>query len=145
LEPYKNTVLRKFRQDGYLLFFLIPALVFIFLFTVYPIIYNLIISFQQVNVFTLNSKVRPFIGFGNYKTILQDPAFLEIAVNTVIFTVSSVIIQFVIGYILALLFVRSSPLKSFSRTLIFIGWVIPDIVVGTIWVNSNDVIVIEEN
>lgn len=131
----KRTFYKWFKNEGYFLLFLIPSLFFIILFAIYPIIYNIDISFQNLNVFTLNLGEKIYIGFQNYINIFHNPDFIPVLVNTIIFTFCSVFFQFIIGFMLALLFVnKTTPkLNNICRSFIFVGWVLPDIVVATIW------------
>ena len=59
-----------------------PALVgatviFLAVFIGYPVIYNLAMSFQEVNVGNLRSMNRPFVGLANYVKLLDDPLFWD--------------------------------------------------------------------
>jgi len=120
-------------KNGYLYVFLAPSLVFIGIFIAYPIIYNFIISMQDVNLMTLALPNKEFVGLQNYIDIITNPTFLEVLKNSVIFTVGSVFFQFVIGFALAMFLVKEFPLNNFVKGFIVMGWVIPAVVVGTIW------------
>lgn len=120
---------RRLPSTDYL--FLAPAVLFLLLFAVYPIAMTVIYSFQKVTVSGLMTRNLPFVGLKNYATVLQDPAFIQAAYLSAVFTVASVLFQFVFGFALALLFNRTFPLRSLLRGLIMLGWVLPLIVVGT--------------
>jgi multiple sugar transport system permease protein len=111
--------------------FLAPAVLFLLLFAVYPIAMTVIYSFQKVTVAGLMTRNLPFVGLLNYFTVLRDPAFMQAAYLSAIFTVASVFFQFIFGFALALLFNTTFPLRSLLRGLIMLGWVLPLIVVGT--------------
>lgn len=121
------------RQKGYLYVFLAPALIFMGIFTAYPIIYNFIISMQDVNVMTFANPTKEFVGLRNYIQIITNSTFLVVLKNSVIFTVGSVFFQFIIGFALAMFLAKKFPLNNFVRGFIVVGWVIPPVVVGTIW------------
>lgn len=121
------------RKKGYLYFFLAPSIIFMGIFTAYPIIYNFIISLQDVNVMTLASPDKEFVGLKNYIEIITNPTFLEVFKNSAIFTLGSVFFQFIIGFALAMFLVKKFPLNNFVRGFIVVGWVIPPVVVGTVW------------
>ena len=132
----KYKIKKWYKNEGYLLFFLIPALFFLCVFAIYPIVYNIIISFQNFNLFTINLPSKAFIGFKNYKDVLHSSDFLLVLFNTIVFTAASVFFQFIIGFIFALILTRKdipSKLNNFCRSFIFLGWVLPDIVVATTW------------
>lgn len=121
------------RKKGYLYIFLAPSVIFMGIFTAYPIIYNFIISLQDVNVMTLARPDKEFVGLQNYIEIITNPTFLVVFKNSAIFTLGSVFFQFVIGFALAMFLVKKFPLSNFVRGFIVVGWVIPPVVVGTVW------------
>jgi len=114
-----------------LYFFLIPALVYQLIFGIYPLIYNFILSFKDVNLITYMGGTSQWIGFFNYAQILKDTVFQRTFFNTLIFTGLSLSFQFIIGFLLALLFNRSFPLKGLLQSLIMVPWVLPIIVSGS--------------
>ena len=122
-----------FRKRGFLYIFLLPALFFLIGFTLYPIIYNFIISFQEVDAMTLNVPDKEFVGLMNYYEILGDSLFLTVLKNSIVFTLGSVLFQFLIGFALALFLSKKFLLNNVIRGLIVIGWIIPPVVVATIW------------
>jgi len=114
-----------------LYFFLIPALVYQLIFGIYPLIYNFILSLKDVNLITYMGGTSQWIGFSNYAQILKDTVFQRTFFNTLIFTGLSLSFQFIIGFLLALLFNRSFPLKGLFQSLIMVPWVLPIIVSGS--------------
>ncbi|MFN4154125.1 MAG: carbohydrate ABC transporter permease [Paracoccaceae bacterium] len=109
------------------------ALGYLTVFSAFPLIYNLIMSFQEVDLFTLASFDRPFVGFANYHEVTQDPSFWPIFRNTAIFVAVSVAAQLTIGFALALFFQQDFPGASWLRGLFLAGWVLPGLVVGAVW------------
>jgi multiple sugar transport system permease protein len=65
--------------------------------------------------------------------VLADPQFVHSVTVSVTFTVVSVIFQFCIGFALALLFNVRFPGRGAMRAIVMIGWVLPLVVVGTIF------------
>ncbi|HHV75398.1 MAG TPA: sugar ABC transporter permease [Thermoanaerobacterium sp.] len=117
--------------SGYL--FVLPAIIFLLVLILYPIIYNFVLSFQNATVSTLNSSSKEFIEFNNYKEIIYDNAFKAALRNTFIYTIACIIFQFIIGFMLALFFTRNFKLASFLRGLTMIGWMIPIVVTAAIY------------
>ncbi|WP_136706476.1 sugar ABC transporter permease [Agromyces sp. H66] len=74
-----------------------------------------------------------FIGFRNYVTILQDPAFQEAVLHNFTIVVLSLILQGPAAFLLALLLNRRMRGQSIIRVLIFVPYVIAEVVVGTGW------------
>ncbi|WP_029621076.1 carbohydrate ABC transporter permease [Pseudorhizobium marinum] len=98
-----------------------------------PLLYNGIMSFQEVDMFSLGTLWRPYVGFANYRDLLAQPETLPILANTAVFVVASIAGQFAIGFGLALFFWKSFPGAAWLRGLFLVSWVMPGLVVGAIW------------
>lgn len=109
------------------------ALAYLMAFAGLPLIYNIIISFQQVDMFSLGSLFHQAVGFENYAAVFQDPLAWRVLVNTVVFTLASVFFQFTIGFAFALFFNQKFPGATWFRGLFLAGWVMPGLVVGVLW------------
>ena len=118
---------------GYM--FVAPAILFMLIFVAYPIIYNVILSFKDVDITNINYPAeQSFIGFKNYKDLFSlDDQMLGSIKNTLVFTVASIFFQFIIGFLLALLFRNRFPLGGFIRGAIMISWLIPVTVSGLLF------------
>ncbi len=114
-----------YNNDNIGYYFILPALVFMLVFIAYPVISNIILSFQDVNVMTIASKVRAFTGFNNYRELLKGSILRIAFINTFIFTICSLSIQFTIGFAFALLLNRNSRLVQRLRGIMMIAWMIP--------------------
>lgn len=119
---YSSEFIREERK-GYL--FVLPALIFMLAFVGYPIIYNILLSFRDVNVMTFSQKIKPFVGLKNYIEIFQDPTMKISIWNTFVFTIGSISIQFIIGLGLALLFNMKFKLAEPVRGLLVVSYLIP--------------------
>ena len=106
---------------------------FLFLLAGLPLIYNVVMSFQEVDMFSLGSFARPFVGFKNYIDLFAQPETWPILKNTALFVVASIAGQFCIGFGLALFFWTNFPGASWLRGLFLVSWVMPGLVVGAIW------------
>ena len=106
---------------------------FLFVMAGLPLIYNIVMSFQEVYMFSLGTFVRPFVGFKNYIDLFRQPETLPILFNTVTFVVTSIAGQFAIGFGLALFFWVNFPGATWLRGLFLVSWVMPGLVVGAIW------------
>lgn len=109
------------------------ALGYLVAFSAFPLIYNLVISFQSVDLFTIATFDRPFVGLENYRDIVGDPLFWPVVRNTVLFVGLSVVFQLGIGLALALFFRLDFPGSTWLRGLFLAGWIMPGLVVGAIW------------
>ncbi|MDX0722336.1 ABC transporter permease subunit [Sinorhizobium medicae] len=108
-------------------------LAFLFVLSGLPLVYNVVMSFQEVDMFSLGSFSRPFVGFKNYIDLFGQPETWPILLNTAIFVMASIAGQFLIGFGLALFFWVSFPGASWLRGLFLVSWVMPGLVVGAIW------------
>ncbi len=106
---------------------------FLFVMAGLPLIYNIVMSFQEVDMFSLGTFVRPFVGFKNYVDLFKQPETLPILMNTVTFVVASIAGQLAIGFGLALFFWVNFPGATWLRGLFLVSWVMPGLVVGAIW------------
>lgn len=109
------------------------AMVFLLALAGLPLVYNVLMSFQQVDMFTLGQLFRPFAGFTNYVAVVAQPEFWLVTRNTLIFVVGSMTGQFVLGFALALFFAQKFPGAATIRGLFLVSWVMPGLVVGAIW------------
>jgi multiple sugar transport system permease protein len=120
--------------------FVLPAALFLFAFLIYPVIFNVRLSFEDVTASNLLSGRESLIGLRNYLDVLQDPLARLAAVNTIIFTVASLLFQIVISLALALLYTQRFPGARLMRSLYLAGWAIPVLVSGTMfkWLFEGD-------
>lgn len=114
-----------FRYDNVGLLFVLPAMIYMLVFVGYPIVHNIILSFQDVTTVTLTAVHKPFAGLDNYIQIFQDPVFIKALINTLLFTVCCLFIQFIIGFALAVFFNQKFRLAKPIRGLLMIPWMIP--------------------
>lgn len=105
-----------------------PGLLFLAVLAIYPAIYSLVISFTQWRVTTGESP--RFVGFENYVSLLTDPSFWNSVRVTLVFVASAVILELVLGFLLALLFFRNFPGDRVMRAVILMPMLIAPVVVG---------------
>jgi multiple sugar transport system permease protein len=122
-----------FRYDNIGLLYALPAFLYMLFFVGYPIVSNLILSLQNVTVKNLVRGSKDFIGFNNYIKLMHDTVFLRAMFNTLLFTVSCLVVQFVIGFALALLFQKDFSFARPVRGLLMIPWMIPMTVTALIF------------
>jgi multiple sugar transport system permease protein len=115
------------------LVFLVPAGLYVLFAFVIPIVYNLILSFEQTSPATIASLFAPFAGIQNYKATLIQSTTQSAIIRTFTFTFLSLLFQFLIGFGLALLFNLRFPLRRVARSLIIIPWLLPLLITGFIF------------
>ena len=91
------------KTDRWYLLMILPALAFICFFIFYPLIQGGIMAFQNYNLFNLKD-IR-FIGLDNFKSIIfnKNVSFGLILFNTLKWTVLSLALQFLLGFLLAMM------------------------------------------
>jgi multiple sugar transport system permease protein len=104
---------------------ILPALIFCAVLMVYPVLYSLTLSFRNATVETFVGGEMNFNGLANYQSVIADPVFWKALTNTVLFTILSLVFQFSIGFLLALLFQAAFPFKNICLSLLLIPWVAP--------------------
>lgn len=119
----KTKKLFKYDNVGFL--FVLPAFLYMLVFVGYPIVSNMMLSFQDVTMRTLTADHRPFVGLANYTAIFKDSVFIRSLWNTLFFTVACLLIQFMIGFLLALFFSRNFSFAKPIRGLLMMPWMIP--------------------
>ena len=125
---------RKFRKVSLTRFsFLLPIILYLVLFFGYPLYYSISVSLEHYDLQAEYTGITPFIGLTNYTNVLQDATVRDAAGHTLIFTLGSIIPQFLIGLALAVFFARGFPLSRFLRSLILLPWLLPLVVSGTVW------------
>ena len=73
------------------------------------------------------------MGLDNYLAVVTDQVFVKALTNTALFTIGSILGQFVIGMLLALFFHKNFPLNGVLRALFLLPWLLPLIVGSAAW------------
>ncbi len=115
--------------------FVLPAFIYIVVVMGYPLVYNIILSFQNVTVRNLTKGTADFVGFQNYITLFQDKTFLLVLKNTFIFTFACLIFQFTLGFAFALFFYQKFRLSGPIRGAILVSYMMPMAVTGLLGKN----------
>ena len=93
-----------------------PALATLFLVNIFPLMWSFGLSFFA---YKANRKAPPvFKGLGNYVDILTDPEVWARFQNTAAIVVGSVVLQLMVGFLLALLFASEFPLRRYLLMLV---------------------------
>ena len=110
----------KEKHKGTLL--LLPTLLVMALFTVYPLLEGLRMAFTNENLLRDTSK---FVGLDNFIRLFSDEVFWISLYHSVVLTAAVVALQFVLGLILAWAMNQDLPGMSFFKSIIMASWVIP--------------------
>lgn len=107
-----------------------PVLAAFTLVQLIPLLLGIYYSFTDWN--GIKSDVK-WIGFENYITAFKDPSFTQSFWFTLKFTVLSVIVLNILGFLLAIIATRKSKLSNTLRTIFFMPNLIGGLILGFIW------------
>ena len=124
----KKTLMQRKNLLNYL--YIAPMLLLFAAFIVFPIIYNIRISFYDWN--GISRQMKP-AGLQNYKALLGDPVLIRILINFLIFSFATIIIQGMLGMIFASLIHGGLKLSGLYRTLIYLPMVATPTIVGSVF------------
>ncbi|MEC4894514.1 MAG: sugar ABC transporter permease [Oscillatoria sp. PMC 1051.18] len=117
------------KKVGWLLIF--PALLILALVFAYPIGRAFWLSLFTQNLAT---ELQPeFSGIANYLRLLGDGRFWQTMWNTSVFTVSSIVLELILGMAIALVLDKSFRGRGLVRTAALIPWALPTAVMGLAW------------
>lgn len=108
----------------------VPALLLFAVFTVYPLISGIGLSFTNWNGY---STQRPFTGITNYLRLLQDDTFRLVLVNTLVYGIGSTILQQVLGLGLALALDRPVRGRGPVRAIVYLPVLVSPVIMGTMY------------
>jgi len=122
-----STLGRVRRQFGWAM--VAPAFIILFLMTIYPFVYVVIVSlFRWAIVPTIP---RVFLGLGNYWIMIRDTAFQKTLWVTFTYTIGVVLVEMLVGFLLALLI--STGRERWLRVAFLLPAIIAPVVVGLTW------------
>ena len=107
---------------------ILPSILVLLTIQVYPIFYTLILSVQE-----RKPAGWVFVGLKNFQRLLGSAALKESAGHTVVFLVGFVALTLSLSFFIALLLNRKSGLSGLYITLLFIPWILADIIAGVVF------------
>ena len=127
MKRLRGTRLREYKAWLYLL----PAIAFLGVFMVYPLIDVLIYSMEEG--FNSASQTHFGIGLYNYRYVLHDPYFLQAVKNTFILVVITVPVSTGLALLIALALSSVQKLKDLFQTIFFLPYVTNTLAVGLVF------------
>ena len=106
--------------------FISPWLVGFLVFTAWPLIYSAYLSLTDYDVINAPN----FVGFANYRQLLDDPKIAKSLGNTLYYTVIQVPLHMLVALALALLLERAGRRSGFFRTAFYLPKMTPPVAVG---------------
>ncbi len=129
--------MKETRKKRFLPYFLIiPSLIFFLIFYIYPILYNLYLSFFDWN---LVSPTKDFVKFDNFIALFSDKEFLQVIVNSLIYMGATVFFTIAIALMLAIWLNKNTVLHTIIQGLVFSPYIISFVSVSFVWMWLMDV------
>ena len=111
--------------------FPLPAIIFVALLMVFPVLYTLFLSFTNWNL--TSGAPLSFVGFRSYARVLTEPRFLDALARTFAFTFFAVLIEGVLGVAIAIILNRAFVGKSVAKLLLLLPLVATPVAVGIVF------------
>jgi trehalose/maltose transport system permease protein len=125
----KTAVGRQQERLGWLL--VLPSLIVVFVVAIYPLYETFRLSFTNTRLASTR-EVRN-VGWENYRRLFEDDQWWRSLQNTLIFTVSSVTLEAILGMIIALTIHSNFKGRGIVRTSMLVPWAIPTVVSSLLW------------
>lgn len=109
---------------------LLPTLIFLFLFTYYPLFQSATDSLFDSR---LSSDAPPFVGLQNYLRLIQDSVFWRALLNNLAYILMTVVPGIVLALLLAVALWENTSLNRWLRTAFFFPMIIPLVSAATLW------------
>jgi putative aldouronate transport system permease protein len=126
------STLRQMKIHLVLYLMMIPVIAYFVVFVYYPLYEGSVASFQQ---FSLLGD-RPFIGWENYATVLDDPRFWQVLRNTLLIGGGILVLGFLppIMIAVALNELSQAIFKKFAQTVVYLPHLFSWVVIGGMWI-----------
>lgn len=114
-----------------LLAFMLPAIVFVGVFTYYPLLSGIQMAFRNYNLNDLSDT--SWVGLGNFRTLLHDEMFRGTVTNSIVWVVGSLVPQFLIGFTMAMWLRRRFRFRGAYQALVFFPWAVSGFLIGILF------------
>lgn len=124
---------KKTLDDGIISWlFLVPAFIILVITAMIPLLYSLWLSFHTVRL-NLPQAIPIFVGLGNYMKMFSDMLLKRSTINTIVFALTTVAMQIILGLIIAMLVSGDDRPSRFLRSLFLVPMIMAPVVSGTLW------------
>jgi raffinose/stachyose/melibiose transport system permease protein len=120
----------RWRQRLEVTLFVTPALALMAIFVAWPIVSAVRMSFYRWKGF---GPMDDFVGLNNYRLVLRDEVFTDAVTHNLIIVVASIAVQLPLGLAIALLLNRRIKGRGLLRTIVFVPYVVAEVIAGVIW------------
>ena len=115
---------------GSLVILLIPLVIYLLAFYLYPLLYSFYLGFFQ---WSLGDPTKVFVGLQNYVRAIFDSQFRIAFINTLVFVAGAVSIELILGLSIALLLNKETKIMEMLRTVVLLPTVLTPLVVALTW------------
>jgi multiple sugar transport system permease protein len=112
--------------------FLLPSVVFVGAFSLYPIIESFRLSFYRM-ILTLPWLGQKFVAWENYADLMTDPVALKSLTTSVVFVAVTTPVEVILGTAVALVLNESFRGRGWLRAIVLVPWAVPTVVSSQMW------------
>jgi multiple sugar transport system permease protein len=124
-----TTIRERERRTGWML--IIPSMLVLAFVYAYPILRSFWLSLFTEN---LGTQLQPvFTGLSNYGRMIQDGRFWQTIANTMVFTISTLVLELILGMGIALVLNQAFRGRGAVRTSAILPWALPTALIATTW------------
>jgi trehalose/maltose transport system permease protein len=127
--PPQSTLAKQRERVAWLL--VLPSLLVVAIVALYPLIETVRLSFTNTRL--ASAREPRNVGFENYQSLLTEDAFRSALSHTIVFTVSSVVLETLLGLAIALVIHSNFRGRGGVRTSMLVPWAIPTVVSAAMW------------
>lgn len=120
----------KWKRVGSVWLFVLPALIPLIVFWIYPILRSVLISMTDWDYM---SPSYHFVFWKNFTALFHDARFYDALLNTLVFTAGTLIPTIALGLLLALLLQKSFKGSGIVKFILFSPWITPTVAVSIVW------------
>jgi len=125
---------RLFIMNKKTIYFLIPSLVLLIIFIIFPLFWSVIIGFTNQSLRGETARHFQFIGIGNYLRMFKDSGFINSVKVSLLFIFFAITGQLIIGLLFAnLVRIKGIKGKKFISSIFLIPWITPGLAAAFMW------------
>ncbi|PZF83993.1 carbohydrate ABC transporter permease [Jiangella anatolica] len=113
--------------------FVLPAVLFVAATVLYPLVFNVDLSFRDVGVAQIVNGGGEWVGWENYADQLGRDEFWHALAISLLYTGLAVAVAFALGMALAVYFNQRFPGRNLMRSLLLLAWILPTVVSANVW------------
>lgn len=121
---------RKIKNLMRVLMFILPALIPLGVFWLFPMGEAIFMSFTDWDYM---SSAYNIVGFDNYRNIFSDSMFYDALKNTLVFTLGTLVPTIALGLLAAVILRKKITGSAIYKAIIFSPWVTPTVVISIVW------------